>query len=302
MNWWENKTVLITGGTGSIGRVLTEILYTEYTPKEIKILSHSEKGQCRFQEYMKRKNIRVMDNNGVEIFPIIQGDIADFCTVELAVQGCDIIIHLAAMKHITICEDNPIETIKVNIEGAKNIYRAAIKYKPKVVLGMSTDKAYNPSNIYGYSKAVMEYLFSINKLWQQNETNFVIVRSGNVLDSDGSVTRIWRQQIREGKSITVTDRDMTRFWITLPDIARFIIQTVQKNYANNIYFERCFPQMAASTIGQLADIFSRKQELIGAKKNERFHEVLHKDLCSHKDCRVDEKQLIKMIKENEPYI
>ena len=285
---WTNKRILITGGTGSIGRVLTDILTREYHQKEIVILSHSEKSlyKCKYARF-------------------IQGDIADPQAVQIAMQGCHIVIHLAAMKHISICENNPAETIRVNIEGSKNVYQTAMICKPEIVMGMSTDKAYGiPCNIYGYTKAVMEQLFGLGTNQSGGKTQFFCVRSGNVLDSSGSVTRIWRKQVVNSQPITITNPDMTRFWISLPGIARYIISRIEleakcPKCGKSIHM----PKTGSSTIKKLADIFSDDQEIVGAKANERFHETLNMTYSSHTNqWNLTTEELIAMLKENEPYL
>ena len=282
---WANKRILITGGTGSIGRVLTDILAREYHPKEIVILSHSEKSlyDCKYARF-------------------IQGDISDPQAVQIAMQGCHIILHLAAMKHIGICENNPTEAIRVNIEGSKNVYQAAMIYEPEIVMGMSTDKAYNPCSIYGYTKAVMERLFSCGTRQTNGKTQFFCVRSGNVLDSDGSVTRIWRKQVVNNEPITVTNPDMTRFWISLPGIARYILDEIEPLDNLESVMNIHIPKMGASEIGMLADIFSSNQEFVGAKANERFHEILTKGMSSEMTGTLTRTELIAMLKENERYL
>lgn len=301
---WTNKRVLITGGTGSIGRVITEILHKEYHPKQIVILSHSEKSQIQMENYFKRKNMCVKNSRGEDIvYCIKQGDISDPQAVQIAMQGCHIVIHLAAMKHIGICENNPAETIRVNIEGSKNVYQAAMIHKPEVVMGMSTDKAYSvPWNIYGYTKAIMEQLFSHGSRQSGGKTQFFCVRSGNVLDSSGSVTRIWRKQVVDSKPITITDPNMTRFWISLPGIARYIIKEIEPLHKIEIVMNVHIPEMGASTIQRLADIFSSDQEIVGAKANERFHETLAKGISSETTRTLMQSELIAMLKENEPYL
>ena len=215
---WQDSVVLITGGTGSFGKRLVEIMLSEYQPKKLIIFSRDE---------LKQHEMRVagFDHPSLRYFI---GDVRDVDRLRRAMKGVDVVVHAAALKQVPACEYNPIEAIMTNIMGAKNVIEAALDCGVQKVLAMSTDKATAPINLYGATKLVAEKLFvQANSYSGETGAQFACVRYGNVVGSRGSVVPFFRQQSTNGK-ITVTDERMTRFWITLTQGVQFVISCIEQ--------------------------------------------------------------------------
>lgn len=257
---------LITGGTGSLGRALTKLLKTKYSPRGIRIFSRSELNQWKMKNELESLGLS-------ENVAFINGDIRDFQSVELAMQGVDIVIHAAAMKQIGACQENPMEAIKTNIFGAQNILYAALKTNPEKVIGISSDKACNPINLYGNTKACMEKLFVHGNIYSGGRTpNFSCVRYGNVLGSSGSVIQAFKKQAEknDGK-VLITDERMTRFWTTLPKMAQFILDSLQIMGGKEIFV----PRLRSSLVIELAHFLGYKRyNVCGVREGEKLHETL----------------------------
>src|SRR3989338_7407773 len=187
-NFFKNKTILVTGGTGSIGsKIVRQAL--AYQPRQIRILSRNDSKQYHFLEKLDHpKNIRMLI-----------GDIRDSKRLDLAFENVDIVFHAAALKHVPLCEYNPLETIKTNVFGSQNIIDAAFKNKVERVIAISTDKAANPGNVMGLSKLMMEKLLINTALSAKNKTKFSCVRFGNVAWSEASVLPLWKKQAEKNK-------------------------------------------------------------------------------------------------------
>jgi UDP-N-acetylglucosamine 4,6-dehydratase len=199
---WNNKTVLVTGGTGSFGKKFIEVMLREYHPTKMIIFSRDE---------LKQHEMRVsgFDHPSLRYFI---GDVRDVERLRRAMQEVDIVIHAAALKQVPACEYNPMEAIKTNILGSSNVIEAALDTGVQKVMALSTDKAVNPVNLYGATKLAAEKLFiQSNAYAAGKETRFSCVRYGNVVGSRGSVIPIFIQQRSNGK-LTITDERMTRFW------------------------------------------------------------------------------------------
>jgi FlaA1/EpsC-like NDP-sugar epimerase len=220
---FKNKIILISGGSGSWGHVLTEQLLKQ-EPKKIIIFSRGELAQVN----MERKFM----NDKIEF---IIGDVRDTVSVDIVFsRGVDYVFHLAALKHVPICENMPIEAIKTNITGTINLVQAAIKYKVKKFIDVSTDKAVAPSNLYGMTKAVGEKIvLQANNL--TNDTHFSCVRGGNVLGSNGSVVPHFINQIKKQNRITITNNDMTRYFLTLNDAIKLLFQATSRCVGGEIF-------------------------------------------------------------------
>ena len=200
----NDKTILITGGTGSFGKKFTQMVLEKYNPKKLIIFSRDE---------LKQHEMRVSGFNDDRLRYFI-GDVRDKERLYRAMRDVDIVVHAAALKQVPACEYNPLEAIKTNINGAANIIDAAIDVGVEKVLALSTDKAVNPINLYGATKLVAEKLFvQANSYSGRGGTRFSCVRYGNVIGSRGSVIPLFKKQ-RESGRITLTDERMTRFWIT----------------------------------------------------------------------------------------
>ncbi len=261
---WQQSTVLVTGGTGSFGRKFTEILLREYRPKKLIILSRDE---------LKQHEMRMVFPDGGDV-PIryFIGDVRDRERLNRAFHGVDTVVHAAALKQVPACEYNPIEAIKTNIVGATNIIEAAIDQGVKKVLALSTDKAVNPANLYGATKLCAEKLFvQGNAYSSQSGPQFSCVRYGNVVGSRGSVVPLFAEQRKTGR-ITITDPRMTRFWLTLDQGVRFVIQCIEKMHGGEVFV----PKIPSMNIMDLAHALAPEcaVENIGIRPGEKLHEAL----------------------------
>ncbi len=261
---YENRTILITGGTGSWGNELTRQLM-EKKPKEIRIFSRGELAQVN----MKRKfNCNKLN--------FVIGDVRDKEAVESASEGVDYIFHLAALKHVNICEEQPNEGVKTNIIGTSNLINAAVKNKVKKVIDVSTDKAVVPLNLYGMSKAVGERLtIQANNL--NGDTRFVCIRAGNVLGSNGSVVPLFIDQIKKFNRITITDKKMTRFFMTLPEAIQLLFKAADSSFGGEIFVVR-MPSCKISDLAKvLIEVYGNDKtsiQITGLRPGEKINEVL----------------------------
>ncbi|WP_430616226.1 hypothetical protein IGI71_001150 [Enterococcus sp. DIV1279b] len=214
---FKDKSILVTGGTGSIGSELVRQLLN-YEPKVIRIFSRSEEKQFYMQQELSEyKNIR-----------FLIGDIRDSNRVNYACKGIDYVFHAAAMKHVPASEYNPMEAVKTNVIGTQNIIEAAINQGVKRLVAISTDKVVNPQNTMGATKLLSEkIILSANKYKGNSDTVFSIVRFGNVMGSSGSVIPLFIKQIKENKNITLTSKDMTRFMMSIPDAAKLVLTAAE---------------------------------------------------------------------------
>jgi FlaA1/EpsC-like NDP-sugar epimerase len=260
---FNDSKILITGGTGSWGQTLTRLLLKKYNPKEIVIFSRGELQQVLMQRNFKDPRIR-----------FVIGDVRDYEAVKFATLGIDYIFHLAALKHVPICEDQPQEAIKTNISGTTNIVNAAILNKVKKVIDVSTDKAVEPINLYGMTKSVGEkVIIQANNL--SSDTKFVCIRGGNVMGSNGSVIPFFIEQIKNGGPITITDLRMTRFFLTLEEA----IELLFKASEDSIGGETFVMKMPSCYISQIAEILmkqygSAELKEIGGRPGEKLDEML----------------------------
>ena len=257
----SNRIILITGGTGSFGQAfVAEAL--KHTPQTIRVFSRGE----HLQWEMARK----FDNDDILRFFI--GDVRDRDRVYRAVDGANIIIHAAALKQIPVCEYNPFEAVQTNIMGAKNVIDAAIDSGVEKVLAISSDKACQPINLYGATKLVMEKtLVQANVYTGTHRTRFSCVRYGNVLGSRGSVVPLFLEQKKSGK-LTITDKKMTRFWITLEQGANFVLRCLEMMRGGEIFV----PKLPSIRIVDLAEAIAPDAYKVctGIRPGEKLHEVL----------------------------
>lgn len=265
---FENKTVLITGGTGSFGRwILKEILRNEV--KELRILSRDEEKQLDVRREVADERIR---------FYI--GDVRDYERVAQACRGVDILYHAAAQKIIDSCEENPSEALKTNVIGTWNVKRASIACEVEKSVLISTDKAVKPVNLYGMTKGMAE------KIWIRNEdakskTRFAVVRYGNVIGSRGSVVPYFRQLIKEKKPLPITHRDMTRFLITLRQATELVFHATKYSNGGEIYV----PDLPACRILDLAKAMAGDKyplNFVGIRLGEKIHECLIQEYEIHR--------------------
>lgn len=271
MNWNE-KSILITGGTGSFATNFIRFLLKEHRPKVIRIYSRDEHKQTEFLgEY---GGIRGDGRNSVCRGFI--GDIRDRSRLRMAMEGVDIVIHAAALKQVQSCEYNPLETIKTNVIGAQNIIEAALDAGVEKVLGISTDKAVAPLNLYGSTKLCMERLFQqANSYRGGKKTKFACTRYGNVADSRGTVVHIWRKQVREGKPIAITNPSATRFWITMKNANKFVMEAVElmDDFSGGEVFCPKIPSVKVDTLRH-ALAPSSHVDIIGERVGDKLHELM----------------------------
>jgi len=260
---FDNKCVLITGGTGSWGQTLTRMLLAQYNVKEIVIFSRGELQQVLMQRRFKDARLK-----------FVIGDVRDYEAVRFAMRGIDIVFHLAALKHVPICEDHPQEAIKTNITGTINVVNAAIEHRVAKVIDVSTDKAVDPLNLYGMTKAVGEKLIiQANDL--SNHTRFVCIRGGNVMGSNGSVIPYFIEQIRSGGPITITDRAMTRFFLTLEEAIGLLFKAAESSIGGETFVMNMPACRIADVAEVLMDHFGWVDMIeIGAKPGEKLDEML----------------------------
>ena len=209
----NGKTILVTGGTGSFGNAFTQYVLDHYTPKKIIIYSRDE-----YKQFIMANKFRKYKDT----LRFFIGDVRDKERLYRAFDGVDYVVHAAALKQVPACEYNPMEAVKTNIDGAMNIVDAALDCGVKRVVALSTDKAVNPTNIMGASKRLCEMV--IQMMNRQSQTNFVAVRFGNVLGSNGSVIPLFKKQIAEGGPVTVTDPNIIRYFMTIPEAVSLVLQ------------------------------------------------------------------------------
>lgn len=259
---WTHQVVMVTGGTGSFGKKFVEIMLKDFHPKKLIIFSRDE---------LKQHEMRTdgFDHPSLRYFI---GDVRDGDRLRRAMQGVDIVVHAAALKQVPACEYNPIEAIMTNIMGARNVVEAALDTNVTRVLALSTDKAVNPVNLYGATKLAAEKLFIQSNAYAGTaNTRFSCVRYGNVLGSRGSVIPLFLKQ-RENGSITVTDRRMTRFWLTLEQGVRFVIRCIEQMHGGEVFV----PRIPSMNIMDLAEAIAPGCETkeIGIRPGEKLHEVM----------------------------
>ena len=267
----RNKTILITGATGSFGNAAVKYLLEKCELKKIIIFSRDENKQFEMQKKFKNKNLRYF-----------LGDVRDEDRLVMALRGVDYVIHAAALKQVPAAEYNPFECIKTNIYGAQCIISAAIKCGIKKVIALSTDKACNPINLYGATKLCAEKLFiNANVLSGDKKTIFSLVRYGNVIASRGSVIPFFKDLISQGKDLPLTDLEMSRFFMTLPDAVVKVFHSLDRMKGGEIFI----PKMNSIYIKDLIQIMDKnaKFKIIGLRPGEKIHELL---------CSQDESDLL----------
>ncbi|MDD5085613.1 MAG: UDP-N-acetylglucosamine 4,6-dehydratase (inverting) [Candidatus Omnitrophica bacterium] len=258
---WKNKTVLVTGGTGSFGRKFVETMLKKHKPKKLIVFSRDELKQFEMQQVFNDPCMRYF-----------VGDIRDSERLHRAFMGVDIVVHAAALKQVPTAEYNPTEAVKTNVLGAANIINAAIDNEVKKVIALSTDKAVNPINLYGATKLCSDKLFVAGNSYSTlGRTIFSVVRYGNVVGSRGSVIPFFAAQRKTGK-ITITDKRMTRFWITLEQGVNFVIKCFDIMKGGEIFV----PKLPSMNIMDLAEVIAPncKYESVGIRPGEKLHELL----------------------------
>jgi FlaA1/EpsC-like NDP-sugar epimerase len=263
----EGKEFLITGGCGTLGKELICQLKRNHKPKGIRIYSRDEYKHLQAKAYFLNQGI------SIENIAFIIGDIKDYSQLKRAMRNVDIVIHTAALKQVPACEDNPIEAQSINVVGAQNIMIAAWEKKVEQVVNIATDKGVYPVNIYGMTKALAEKSFIFGSIYTgKRKPYFKSCRYGNVIGSRGSVIPVWKQQVKDIGKIKITNREMTRFFIPLKEVAKFVIDRLHENETGKIYI----PKMKSIQMGKLADILfpGVPQQEIGIRPGEKIHETI----------------------------
>jgi UDP-N-acetylglucosamine 4,6-dehydratase len=259
---FRDRSILITGGTGSFGRVLARTLLRNRNPRRLVIFSRDE-----LKQYEMRAEFG--DDPRMRFFI---GDVRDRERLERAFDGIDLVVHAAAMKQVPAAEYNPFEAIKTNVFGAENVINAAIDRGVERVMALSTDKAANPINLYGATKLCSDKLFVAgNSYAGENGARFAVVRYGNVVGSRGSVVPFFRKQ-RETGVVPVTDARMTRFWITLEQGVQFVLRSFERMRGGEIFV----PKIPSMKILDLAEAIAPDCETVnvGIRPGEKLHETL----------------------------
>lgn len=278
---FDNKVILITGGTGSFGKKYTKTLLSRYKPKKIIIYSRDELKQFEMQQ--------VYDSPCMRYFI---GDVRDRDRMVQACNGVDYIIHAAALKQVPAAEYNPTECIRTNIDGAENVIHAAIVNKVKKVIALSTDKAAGPINLYGATKLVSDKLFvAANNMVGGNYPRFSVVRYGNVVGSRGSVVPFFQKLVDDGASeIPITDSEMTRFWITLQQGVDLVLKGFERMTGGEIYV----PKIPSIRVVDLAKAMAPElpHKIIGIRPGEKVHESMVQQDDSYRTVEFDDHYVI----------
>ena len=253
----RNKTVLITGGAGSLGYQLTRELL-RYPVNSVRVLDINEYALFQMNRHIKNPKLR-----------LLLGSILDKERVEMAGSKADIIIHAAAVKNIEITEFNPIESVDVNVNGTINLIKMAIRNKPKKFLNISTDKAAEPSTLYGTTKQLSEKITS----WAGHhikDTKFASARFGNIIESKGNVFEIWAEELDRGLSLSLTDPSMKRYFFHIKEAVNFVLKSLTLANKGEIFV----PKMKSYSIKQMANKISTNHKVIGLRQGEKINEIL----------------------------
>lgn len=260
----NNKTIMITGGTGSFGKQFVEIVLEQYHPKRLIIYSRDELKQFEMQQKYHAPCMRYFI-----------GDVRDRKRLKMAMQQVDYVVHAAALKQVPTAEYNPMECIKTNVNGAQNVIDAAISCGVEKVIALSTDKAANPVNLYGATKLCSDKLFTSanNLVGVDRPTKFSVVRYGNVVGSRGSVVPLFKKLATEGvDALPITDRRMTRFWLKLDQAVQFVLKSFERMKGGEIFI----PKIPSMRIMDLATALAPQipTKIIGIRPGEKLHEVM----------------------------
>jgi UDP-N-acetylglucosamine 4,6-dehydratase len=262
----NDKSVLVTGGTGSFGKHFVKTVIEKYKPRRLIIFSRDELKQFEMQQLFP-----------MEQYPFMRyfiGDVRDRDRLELAMRDVDYVIHAAALKQVPTAEYNPFECIRTNVFGAENLVYAALRRNVRKVVALSTDKAANPVNLYGASKLASDKIFvAANNLSGADGTKFSVVRYGNVVGSRGSVVPFFQKLVQDGaENLPITDERMTRFWITLTQGVNFVLSSMEMTRGGEIFV----PKIASTTIVDLASLLGagKRQKVVGIRPGEKLHETM----------------------------
>lgn len=261
----NNKTILVTGGTGSFGHHFVDYVLAHYKPKKIIIYSRDEYKQFVMNNDYKEHR---------EVLRFFIGDVRDEARLKMAMKDVDYVIHAAALKQVPACEYNPNEAIKTNVNGAMNVITAALDANVKKVVALSTDKAVNPVNLYGGTKLVSDKLFTAANAYSGSDgTRFSVVRYGNVAGSRGSVIPFFQNIIdRGGDELPITDYRMTRFWISLEEGVKLVIKALEESRGGETFISK-IPSFKITDLAQAMLPGCRMPE-VGIREGEKLHEIM----------------------------
>jgi len=259
---FDGATVLVTGGTGSFGKRLLALLLAETSAAKVIVYSRDELKQFELQQrYPSESRLRWF-----------LGDVRDYPRLYRALRGVDLVVHAAALKQVPAAEYNPFEAVKTNIHGAQNVIEASIEQGIKRVIALSTDKASSPMNLYGATKLVSDKLFVAGNAYSAGtETRFSVVRYGNVVGSRGSVVPFFRERMGHG-TLPITDERMTRFWITLDQGVRFVMDNMERMHGGELFVPK-IPSMKVVDLAHAMDPAARL-EFVGIRPGEKLHEEM----------------------------
>lgn len=260
---FNDKSILITGGTGSFGKKYVQTILAKCKPRRLVVYSRDELKQYEMAQTFNHEAMRYFI-----------GDVRDGERLRQAMDGIDFVIHAAALKQVPAAEYNPLECIKTNIHGAENVIQAALANKVEKVIALSTDKAANPINLYGATKLASDKLFvAANNMAGSSRTSFAVVRYGNVVGSRGSVVPFFNQLLAQGAtSLPITHLEMTRFWISLQQGVDFVLKNFQRMYGGEIFV----PKIPSIRITDLAHAIAPKvvHHVVGIRPGEKLHEIM----------------------------
>jgi len=281
MSVLERSSILVTGGTGSFGKAFLRYVLDNEDPKRVVVFSRDE---------LKQHEVRRQFDDDPRLRWFI-GDIRDRQRLERAMHGVDYVVHAAALKQVDTAEYNPFEYVQTNVNGSQNVVEAAIDQGVKKVVALSTDKASSPINLYGATKLCSDRMFvSANHYAAHHVTRFSVVRYGNVMGSRGSVIPVFRDLAAQGKSLPITDKRMTRFWITLPQAVKFVVDSFDLMEGGELYIPR-IPSMKVVDLAEAVAPGSATHE-IGIRPGEKLHEEMIAPDDSRRTLRLGDRYVI----------
>jgi UDP-N-acetylglucosamine 4,6-dehydratase len=281
MSLLQGASVLVTGGTGSFGKAFLRHLLDEQDPRRVVVFSRDE---------LKQFEVRRMFGDDPRLRWFI-GDVRDRDRLRRAMHGVDYVVHAAALKQVDTAEYNPFEYIATNVNGSENVVEAAIDNGVKKVVALSTDKASSPINLYGATKLCADRMFvSANHYAAHHETRFSVVRYGNVMGSRGSVIPLFRGLAERGESLPITDKRMTRFWITLPQAVKFVVDSFDLMHGGELYVPR-IPSMRVVDLAEAVAPGSSTHE-IGIRPGEKLHEEMIAPDDSRRTVRLGDRYVV----------
>ncbi|WP_456846096.1 UDP-N-acetylglucosamine 4,6-dehydratase (inverting) [Cellulomonas sp. P5_C6] len=281
MSIFAGASIFVTGGTGSFGKAFLREILDNHDPRRIVVFSRDE---------LKQYEVRQQFGDDPRIRWFL-GDIRDRARLTRAMHGVDYVVHAAALKQVDTAEYNPFEFVQTNVQGSQNVIDAAIDTGVKKVVALSTDKASSPINLYGATKLCGDRMFvSGNNYAAAYETRFSVVRYGNVMGSRGSVIPVFRRLAAEGASLPITDMRMTRFWITLPQAVKFVVDSFAMMQGGELYVPR-IPSMKVTDLAQAVAPGARMHE-IGIRPGEKLHEEMIAPDDSRRTLRLDDRYVV----------